>query len=757
MKIIVNQFRKPLYEISILNEDLLNGGEIFIGREDDCHVQLESFQVSRHHATISILNDQVELNVLSEYGGVRVNGNEINSVSLYENVKIEIAEFQIILSHLPEQLVERETARHSDYDEVVPPSESLSIIPDAQEKTDTFDEEILKEDMTSDPYSESSDEEPIVNVSNSEVESELESDSEIEAIADVDELDDNQNDGNEDKDFNNDFSDNNDEVQSNDGFDDFSEKNDDFSEDNDGFGDDSSKDEATQVFQSFAKYDLKLFGEHAPFDRFRIEENEVLIGRDLDKCHIVLDDAEVSKIHAKIKKTLVNCTIEDLDSSNGILFNGERVNTAELSNNDEFIIGETTFTVVITSDIIEAEKGMLMPIEDNQEVEIEEVVEEEVDFEGFEGEGEIEEDEEKSLIKKILKDPKKRLMAVVGVVLLVVLMIDTDSETTEKSQGEIEAEANKNKKTKIADEKRKKYSPEVLEKLEQNYQLALAKFNDGDLYEAKEYLDIVTSVDLQYKDSASLKKLIEEGLDALVRMKGKEQEAKERKARQVKINALLEKAKEAVKKREVESAKNYFNLIFDLDPENIDVPPLKFEITAYVDEQRRLKDEAQILKAKRQSKVDLLSPGKTLYLKGEWYKAVDRLDSFLKIKDMDEDLIRDATTMLKTSQQKLLAMINPLVSKARSFKEGQDLKQAFETYGEVLSFDPSNEEALNERDQIFQDLKNRSRKIYRDALVAESLSLYGKAKEKFQEVQQVSPLNSEYYIKASDKLKNYLD
>ncbi len=124
---------------------------------------------------------------------------------------------------------------------------------------------------------------------------------------------------------------------------------------------------------------------------------------------------------------------------------------------------------------------------------------------------------------------------------------------------------------------------------------------------------------------------------------------------------------------------------------------------------------------------------------------------------MDEDLIQEATSMLKESQKNLLLIISPLISKARSFKEGEDLKQSFESYGDVLKYDPSNEEALNQRDAIFVTLKNRSRKVYREALVAESLSLFNKAKEKFQEVQQISPVNSEYYNKASDKLKEYLE
>ena len=265
------------------------------------------------------------------------------------------------------------------------------------------------------------------------------------------------------------------------------------------------------------------------------------------------------------------------------------------------------------------------------------------------------------------------------------------------------------------------------------------------------------STDPTFKDSQTMAKLIQEGLDREVRLKEREQTEAERRERQLKIAALVEKAKEAVKNREVEVAKSYFNQIFELDPENIDVPPLRLEIDAYVEDKQRKEQEEALKKARRAEKVSKLAPAKTLYLKGDWYKAVDALEKFLLIENMDEDLTAEGTEMLKDSRNKLLEIIDPLLSKARSYKEGQDLKQAYEIYGDVLKYDPTNEESLNQRDEIFTTLKNRSRRVYREALVAESLSLYSKAKEKFQEVQQISPNNSEYYIKATDKLKNYLE
>ena len=146
-----------------------------------------------------------------------------------------------------------------------------------------------------------------------------------------------------------------------------------FSENDSGFNEDSgfsNDSESTQLVQTFAKFSLKLFGEYAPFDRFLINDNEVFIGRDPEKCQIVLDDPEVSKVHAVIKRTMLNYTLEDLDSANGIILNGERVNKSELSNGDEFLIGDTTLTVTISSDIIEAEKDILMPVSDRSLIHI---------------------------------------------------------------------------------------------------------------------------------------------------------------------------------------------------------------------------------------------------------------------------------------------------------------------------------------------------------------------------------------------------
>lgn len=818
MMITVKQHDQILYDINVLEEDLKNGLEVLIGREEDCHVQLDSYLISRYHAKISFEEGSGSLlEATSDYGGVYRNGAEIKNVSLIENDKITINDFELLITQLPAhgkqsqpqsdlpideafsktQIVERindETVQiPAELEQMM--EEDLSVAVGSEldsdlgggESTDLYDtpvdadsEDLVREseeefsEMPFDkPDSENEFDDNLGNDLGDEdlagnFEQSLEGDLSDDLSDSFESNDDNNLDSETEADFDNNF---NNETQQ-----DFDETN---ADDNfgdgglgdsglgdDGFGDDNFGDAggfddggfgggedtgATQVFQSFAKFSLKIFGEYAPFDNYLIEEDEIKIGRDSQECQIALSDPEVSKVHAIIQKTKINCVLLDNDSSNGIIYNGERVKRAELVNGDEFVIGDTSFTVSVKSDIIEAERGALMPVPEGQEVEIEEIIEEEVDFDSLEGEGFGEEEEEKSFIKRIWKDKKKRMYLIIAILVLPLLLLD-DSPP--------EPKVSKDKKEEKAEDKPKEntqYSQETREKLEQNYQLALARFGEDQFAEAKLYIDIVNAIDPAFSNADSLTKAIDEALAEQKRREEEKARAEEELKKQIQIKALVEKATQAVKERNVKLAESLFSQIARLDPENLDIQPLKLELDVWKANEQKKIEEAARKKALRQAMIDKMKPGKTAYIQENWYEASEKLEKFIKTPDIDEDLLKEASDMLKESRTKLVNMINPLVSKARSFKEGQDLKQAYETYGEVLKLDPTNEEALNERDAIFNELNNRSKKVYREALVAESLSLFSKAKEKFQEVQQISPINSEYYNKATDKLKSYLE
>ncbi len=523
--------------------------------------------------------------------------------------------------------------------------------------------------------------------------------------------------------------------------------------------DNGMDDESTKVMQSFASVYLELFGDTAPYDRFIIEKDKTYIGRDPSKCQIVLNDSEVSTVHAVITKNNIMLTLEDLNSSNGTIHKGDRVNKVMLGHNDEFVIGGVTFTVKIRSEFLKDESSTLMAVDENQTVEVEEIVEVQAEEgEHLDALGEMVDNgpQEKSIIKRIWKDEAQRKKLIIGLVVLVglyVLLDEGEKPAPKKASPKVAKVAkpiNNISQKKLTDEQRRSLSA--------LYEIGKDHYNNGRYREALNELQKIAAVDPNF--NSNLQALISFSKEGLKKI---EEEEKKRQAdlasaeRKAKVKKYLEEAREYTRDRRVELANKTFNEITQLDPENLEVIRMKMELEDWQKEKQRKELEEAQKKKEREDKVEKLKPGRTLYLQKEWFKAINRLEEFLRIKDMDDDLTTEATEMLKVSRDELNSAVAPLIGKAKSLLEGQDLKGAYEVYQQILRIEPSNAESLNQVGDIREQLANRARKIYREAIIAESLSLFQDAKEKFQEVQQISPVDSDYYKKASDKLRDYLD
>jgi pSer/pThr/pTyr-binding forkhead associated (FHA) protein len=84
------------------------------------------------------------------------------------------------------------------------------------------------------------------------------------------------------------------------------------------------------------------FGDHD----VEVAQGETIIGRS-PKCQLVLDDALVSRAHARLIVHRGTATIEDMGSSNGVLVNGDRLTRARvLVSGDRVVIGHQTFMLL---------------------------------------------------------------------------------------------------------------------------------------------------------------------------------------------------------------------------------------------------------------------------------------------------------------------------------------------------------------------------------------------------------------------------
>ncbi len=730
-----------------LELDQISDFSCFLGRSKDCYIYLDSRQISREHLKISLNKGAWLIEDVSKRLPLFLNGNQVSQFNPKDGDSVKLGEFSFFLKL--ESLERKSQILKQNLSEIIEEKSEEESNDDIKQNTDFNGDDNQKledeQDISLEEIKESEDDNNNDNFTESDSEEQ-----EYQSNSDYDEYQSNDESGEE-------YSESSLDEHS-----DFQDESDGYNEMEEFSDDDSS--EKTDPFGSFLKFELIIEGDFAPFEKFTLGDGEFYIGRNKEKCQIILEDQKVSNIHALIKKNNVKVTILDNKSGNGTLLNGQRVNSADLKDGDVFQIGETFFKLSALSELIEKEEDRLMPVEHDQFIEVEEVVEVESTFDDEEDEedddeSDVEKSDEKSLIKKILNDPEKRKKAMFGIVglLALVLLLPTDDAKDSKKK-KIRTPASKIKKKK---EKTKKdiYTKEQKEFLEGNYLLSQTLYEQGKYRETIRVLESVfqTTKGKDYKNAKQIRSLAKKGLAELEEIERKRKVEEEKRIRMKKVADLVEKAKEAVKEKQVSVAATIFNTILELDPENYDVPQLKAEIDSWSAEIRAKEAEESRKMAERSSKVSKLQPGKTFYLKENWYKAIKKLEEFLKIDYMDEDLIQEASKMLADSKKNLDNILKPLLKKAERMKEARDLKTAYKVYNKILDHDPENEKALNEMGNIRDDLFYRARRIYREALIDESLSFFKEAKEKFEDVKEMAPVGSPYFKKANEKLKNYIE
>ena len=98
--------------------------------------------------------------------------------------------------------------------------------------------------------------------------------------------------------------------------------------------------EATMITRPEAREELVIVhdGQRTP-----IEASVVQIGR-APGCDIVLDDRNVSRRHAEIRRRGPVVVLIDLDSTNGTIVNGRRVREHPLADGDRITLGNSRLT-----------------------------------------------------------------------------------------------------------------------------------------------------------------------------------------------------------------------------------------------------------------------------------------------------------------------------------------------------------------------------------------------------------------------------
>lgn len=103
---------------------------------------------------------------------------------------------------------------------------------------------------------------------------------------------------------------------------------------------DKLREELTRRTQRDRAYLIVLAGTDVG-KMFKLDEGETVIGRS-HRADIRIDDDSISRMHVKLSLDGTSVCIEDLNSSNGTLVNGAKIDTEQLRDGDKIRLGETT-------------------------------------------------------------------------------------------------------------------------------------------------------------------------------------------------------------------------------------------------------------------------------------------------------------------------------------------------------------------------------------------------------------------------------
>jgi pSer/pThr/pTyr-binding forkhead associated (FHA) protein len=503
----------PINEILVETPDVNERYEIFVGRSEDCHVLIDDPLISRHHFVLKNDNAKWICEKLSQLGSLSLNGSNSAIMEIQEGDEVKFGIYSIFISSLPtlNKIQEKpfyQAPEPTHYQSLnIPNTSAHNLAEIDQMLTDSLPTEEQDSTEMHQPSLETIEEAPRVEENDS---FESSGDSFSEEPSNENSLLPSER-----------FGDN--EVSS-------------FEDNNEG-SDEGNSDESTRFFKAFVNYQLVLFGDHAPYDRYQIDSAEIFIGRDPKKCQIVLDDPEVSTVHAVLRKNNIDITLEDLNSSNGTILNGERINKAHLSTGDEFVIGSTSFSLETRSDLLDAESDRLMPVESGQMIETEEIEEEMVDVADGDVDFNSEAPPEKSLIKRIWKDPvkRKKLIYVSAIVIIGYLALSPSEEkATAPKAPAVKLEAkDKNAKPKL------QLSKDLEEKRNMSYELGVSFFEQSKYFEALKEFQTVMEIDPEYKKVTTYFDQTNAGLKRLEELEAQKRAEEERLKNKKQIEELL--------------------------------------------------------------------------------------------------------------------------------------------------------------------------------------------------------------------------
>ncbi|MBT4761981.1 MAG: FHA domain-containing protein [Bdellovibrionaceae bacterium] len=491
-------------------------------------------------------------------------------------------------------------------------------------------------------------------------------------------------------------------------------------------------------------------------DIFVLEGESWVAGRD-PNCDIFLNDDHISRKHFELSKINNEFKIKDLNSSNGVRINGQKIPPNQYTTialNELIIIKRIQLTIEVRD---KNYKSHLQNISNTMmEVKTTQAAYNQPMNMGHHANSIPMGMENQPAALRIDDEPKAKknyvqllLIALVPLLLFGLLLKDDSKPKSEKSL----ASTDKNKNGSMS-----QLSAAQKSLLKDSLVLAKSQYNREQfslcLAELSKIHDIIPS----YQDSKKLQNFCENGLELSRAQENKKLIERERKLTEQKVRDVISQCSTRVNTfNTMDELNSCLSEAIELSPEDIEIEQLR----EVINQREYKKQHAASQKAEYQNKVNagikLYKVAEKTHKKGKLTKAITEYEYFINKNYPDPKKFKNkAKRNLASIRSQLTVKIKKSLDICKNQTASSNYKAAFDACKKALQEDPSNSAALEMRGDLLLKLGREMKSKFDNASIEENYGNVEAAKELWKQILSIDfPKGSRFYKKAKNKLKKY--
>jgi pSer/pThr/pTyr-binding forkhead associated (FHA) protein/tetratricopeptide (TPR) repeat protein len=459
-----------------------------------------------------------------------------------------------------------------------------------------------------------------------------------------------------------------------------------------------------------------------------------IVGRG-EHVNIKIDDPDLSREHFSITHKLGNYLLSDLNSANGTRVNGVRIAEAVLRDGDEVEAGNSHFKALIG--LREAISSGFEADEKTQRIEF------------------FTPKKRKPLPKQsFLKQRKNQALLLVGLGLLLagVFLLEPPKDDSAGKKVAVAPSPSP-----VVDKDPWELLTEVQRaEIEQNYAEAKKLIARQDWENAFVLLRKIQDSGLRYKDVEQLLKQVQDEIIALEQKLYEEEQRSAEHERKELLVQYLKEGKIYLEQKDFEQARAMFQNVLELDPLNEEA--IKgLEAAAAKQEDIDFKEKERLERETNEQKVANYHDKVMQQIDANEYDSGrDLIKSRFKVIEYTTDhWDYEFEQLMKLSHQREYEYYSPQIEEGKRFLAVEEWRSAWEICNMIFEKNPVLDEAKDCRNKAADELQSRARKLYQDAIVAESLGNLTEAKDKWEQIMEVSPPYDIYFKRAQHKIALY--